>query len=84
MNSNDTCGLDMASWNAFEEQGKPTGSLSAFVVLPISWGAGHFCQTPASAQHALYLFACQQAAVVVEEVRRRRQVLSTRGIHLWN
>ena len=86
MNNNDTRGLDTAVGNAFEGNGKSAGRtvLSAFVVLPMSWVAGNFCQTPANAQHALYLLACQQAEVVVRAVHRRRQLLSARGVHLWN
>ena len=86
MNHNNSRGMDMTLWNAFGGGGESTGrvGLSAFVVLPMSWASGNFCQTPANAQHALYLLACQQAAVVMRAVHRRRQLLFARGVHLWN
>ena len=86
MNDNDACGSDTAVGNAFEadEQSVGRSVQSAFVVLPMSWAAGHCCPTLAHAQHALYLLACQQAEAVVRAFHRRRQLLFARGVHLWN
>ena len=86
MNHEDTRGTDTAVGNAFEGNGESGGRsmFSAFVVLPMPWTAGNFCPTPAHAQHALYLLACQQAEVVLRAVHRRRQLLLARGVHLWN
>ena len=86
MKSKDSHGSDTAVWNAFERDRQSAGrsALSGFVVLPMSWAAGNLCQTSANAQHALYLLAFQQAAVVLRAVHRRRQLLVARGVHLWN
>ena len=85
-NNNEICGSDMTVWNSFEEAKESVGrsTLSAFVILPMSSACGNVCPTAANAQHALYLLACQQAEVVVRAVHHRRQLLSARGVHLWN
>ena len=86
MNNDGSCGSDAVIANAFQGNTESVdgAALPAFVVLPMSWASGNFCQTPANAQHALYLLACQQAEVVVRAVHRRRQLLFARGVHLWN
>jgi hypothetical protein len=86
MNKDHSCGSDTVLRNSFEGNAESVGgaALPAFVVLPTSWASGFFCQTPANAQHALYLLACRQAEVVVRAVHRRRQLLFAHGVHLWN
>jgi hypothetical protein len=86
MNIHHGHGLETPFQRVSAEQHKAVESagLSAFMVLPIGWTMGHACQTPASAQNALFLFACQHAAMAVMASRRRRQVLFARGVHLWN
>jgi hypothetical protein len=83
MNNDDARSSDAARRNAFDEDGESTAS-SGIAVLPISWASDNFCQAPANTQYALYLLACQQAKVVVRAVRRRRQLLFARGVHLGN
>ena len=76
MNIHHGHGLETPFQQVSAESIKPwRAGLSAFMVLPIGWTMGHACQTPASAQNALFLFACQQAAMAVMASRRRRQVL---------
>ena len=86
MNINHARGLETAFQDVSAEQHKAVESagLSAFMVLPMSWTMGHACPAPASAQNALFLFACQQAAMAVMASRRRRQAIFARGVHLWN
>jgi len=84
MTTNDMRRFDMDFPNGFEEGGQDDRNSSAFVVLPMFCSAGYCCQTAASAQYTLCLLACQQAAAVVGQLRRRRQMLSTRGVHRWN
>lgn len=85
MRSNDSRGSNAAVWNAFERNEESAAKVSSsFTVLPMFWTAGNFCQTTANAHHALYLLAFQQAEVVMRTVRRRRQLLVARGVHLWN
>jgi hypothetical protein len=84
MNSDETGALDTTSWSVLEKQKTSAESPVAFVLLPMPWSIDQFSQATAATQHALYSLACQQAAIVVEEVRRRRQLLFSRGVHLWN
>jgi hypothetical protein len=82
----DARGLEIAFQKASTQTTKSAGTPAspAFTALPMFWTASHYGQAPASAQNTLFLLACQQAAVVFEEVHRRRRSLFARGVHLWN
>jgi hypothetical protein len=86
MNIYDARGTETAFRNASSEKSKAVESwlLSAFMALPMSWTMGHGCPLPATAQNALFFFACQEATAAVMAARRRRQMFLTRGAHLWN
>jgi hypothetical protein len=84
MKQNHRTRLDVTCGNVFQKQCDSSETSAPFMVLPMPWNTGMFFQTAVSSQHILYSIASQQAAVVVEEVRRRHQMLFAGGVHLWN